>query len=208
MNIVLIGPQGSGKGTQAKRIEKKYGYKHISTGEIYRRKVREGDKLALRMKEYVDKGGLIPDEIVVDMIKGLLSDKGNILDGIPRTIKQAELLDKLIKIDLAIELKLSDEIAVKRISSRRECAKCGAVYGYSNPPKKPSICDICQGPLEQREDDKPDAVLKRLATYREKTEPIVEYYKSRGIAKSVDASKDIESVFKDICKIIDSQKTA
>jgi adenylate kinase len=203
MNIVLIGAQGSGKGTQAQLIKQKYGLNHVSTGYLIRQGIEQGDPTALKIKEGIEKGKLAPDEQVIELVKRNLSDKGNIFDGFPRTLPQAEALDEIAQIDLVIELSMPDELAIKRLSARRQCQDCRRIYGAENLPRKQDICDNCKGKLIQREDDKPEAIKKRLETYHEETEPLLEYYRPRKIVNSVDASKSIETVFKEICKIID-----
>ncbi len=204
MNIVLIGVQGSGKGTQAHLLRDRYGFNHISTGDLYRQGLQSKDPIAIKLKESVDKGGLMPDDIVIELVKENLSDRGNIFDGFPRTLPQAEALDAIAEINLVVELKISDVLAVKRLSARRQCQACRRIYGIDVAPRKEGICDNCQGKLIQREDDQPEAIKKRLATYHEETEPLIEYYKPRNMVHSVDASKAIEKVFSEICKIIES----
>ncbi|MEM3154235.1 MAG: nucleoside monophosphate kinase [Candidatus Woesearchaeota archaeon] len=203
MNIILIGPQGSGKGTQAQLLAQKYGWKHISTGQLYREGIRNKEPEILKMKEHVDKGGFIPDKFAVKMVERHLSETGNIFDGFPRTLAQAEALDEKVQIDLVIELDITDTEAVKRLSERRECTQCHAIFGTENPPRKKGICNRCGGKLEQREDDKPEAIKKRLAKYHDETEPLLEYYKPRKIVRRVDGNKSINAVFKEICRIID-----
>ncbi len=204
MNIILIGAQGSGKGTQAQLLKEKYGWIHLSTGRLYREAVQNKDPAIMKIKEKVDKGGLMPDAIALKLVKDNLSDAGNVFDGFPRTLEQAEALDEITQIDFVIELKLSDEEAVKRLSQRRECGQCRAIFGAANPPRKPDICNRCGGKLIQREDDKPESIRKRLAIFHEETEPLLEYYKPRKIVHSVDAGKGIDDIFKDICKVIES----
>lgn len=202
MNIILLGAQGSGKGTQAQLLKEKYDLKHISSGDLIRKGIAEKDPDALKLKEIVDKGALAPNELIVNLIKKALGE-GNIFDGYPRTLEQAEALDEIAHIDAVVELKLSDNDAVKRLSGRRQCKKCAAVYGAENPPKKANACDKCAGELYQRDDDKPETIKKRLALYHEETEPLLEYYKPRKITHSVDASKSIKEIFANICKIIE-----
>jgi adenylate kinase len=205
MNIILIGPQGSGKGTQAHLLEQHYGFKHISTGQLYRHGIKTKDPAVLKMQEHVDRGGFMPDKFVIKLVKDNLSEEGNLFDGFPRTLEQAEALDEITDIDLVIELKLSDKNALKRLSGRRECTECHATFGTQNPPRKTGICNRCGGKLMQRTDDTPESIKKRLERYHEETEPLIEYYKPRKIVHSVDGSKSIDDVFKDICKVIDEQ---
>jgi len=202
MNIIILGPQGSGKGTQAQLLKEKYGWNHISTGDLYRQGIQNKDPEILKMKEHVDKGGFMPDKFVLKLVGKNLGE-GNIFDGFPRTLPQAEALDEITQVDGVIELKMPDELSVKRLSARRQCKDCRAIFGAENPPRKAGICNRCGGQLFQRDDDKPEAIKKRLELYHEETEPLLEYYKPRKIMFTVDASKSIEEVFKDICKIID-----
>lgn len=204
MNIILIGAQGAGKGTQAQLLAEKYGWSHLSTGRLYREAVHKKEPFIMKIQESVDNGGFIPDKIVLKLVKENLSDKGNLFDGIPRTLEQAEALDEFTQIDLVVELKLSDKDSVKRLAQRRECTQCRAIFGAENPPRKEGVCNRCGGKVIQRADDKPEAIKKRLKLYHELTEPLLEYYKPRKIVHSVDASKNIDTVFKDVCKVIES----
>ncbi len=198
MNIILLGAQGSGKGTQAQLLKEKYNLIHVSTGDLLRETTDE--KIKQQMKE----GKLISDEQIIKLIKEKLSgEEGAILDGFPRTLRQAEALDEITHIDGVIELKLTDEEALKRLSGRKTCKNCKTVYGTENPSKKQGKCDKCTGELYQREDDKPEAIKKRLTAYHEETEPLIEYYKPRKIVHTVDASKSIKEIFANLCKIIE-----
>lgn len=204
MNIIILGPQGSGKGTQAQLLKEKYGWNHISTGDLYRQGIQNKDPKILKMKEHVDKGGFMPDKFVMKLVEENLSKEGNIFDGFPRTLTQAEALDEIAQVDLVIELKMPDELAVKRLSARRQCKDCRAIFGEESQPRKPGVCNRCGGQLFQREDDKPETIKKRLEKYHDETEPLLEYYRPRKIVHTVDASKSIEEEFKDICNIIES----
>lgn len=203
MNIVLIGPQGSGKGTQAELIEQKYSYKHISTGDLYREAVRKKDQEVLKVREKVDKGGFMPDKMVLRLIEENLAEH-NILDGFPRTLEQAEALDEITEVNLVIDLFIPDEVSVRRLSTRRQCTDCRAVFGEENPPRKPGICNRCGGKLYQREDDKPEYIRKRLEKYHDETEPLLEYYKPRKIVHKIRGDRKIEEVFKEICEVIEN----
>jgi adenylate kinase len=207
MNIIILGAQGSGKGTQAKFLSEKYGLPHISTGDIFREAAEKKIELGLKAKSHWEKGSLVPDEITIGIVKERLSrpdcGQGFVLDGFPRTLAQAEGLDEFAQVDAVIELKISDDDAVKRLSGRRQCRKCSAVYGPENPSKKAGKCGNCGGELYQRDDDKPDVIKKRLGIYHEETEPLLEYYKPRKIVYAVDASKSIKEVFASVCKIIE-----
>ena len=174
MKIIMLGAPGAGKGTQAKMIAEKYSIPHISTGDIFRANIKEGTELGKKAKTYMDKGELVPDELVVDLVVDRLAKddavKGYVLDGFPRTIPQAEALDAALakrneKVDFAIDVNVPDENIVKRMSGRRACVGCGATYHIVNvPPKKEGICDTCGGELILRDDDKPETVLNRLDT--------------------------------------------
>jgi len=202
MNIILLGAQGSGKGTQAQLLKEKFNLKHISTGDLVRKGIAENDSDALKLKEYQQKGELIPDALIAKIVEKNLGD-GNIFDGFPRTLAQAELLDDFVQIDAVIELKIPDEVSIKRLSARKQCKKCGFVYGAKNPSKSDK-CDKCSGEIYQRDDDKPETIKKRLVLYHDETEPLIEYYKPRKIVHLVDGTKSIKEIFKDVCKIIES----
>ncbi|MCC4771247.1 adenylate kinase [Methanosarcina sp. DH2] len=211
MNIILFGPPGAGKGTQAKKLVDFYGIPQISTGDILRANVREGTELGLAAKSYMDKGELVPDQVLIGIIKNRLKEddckKGFILDGYPRTVPQADALEAILDeidkpIDIVLNLEVPDEVLVGRISGRLMC-KCGASYHtISNPPKKDNICDICGGEVFQRVDDTADAVQNRLDVYKKQTQPLINYYKEKGILVTLDGTKDIEVVFEDIKAIL------
>ncbi len=212
MNLILLGPPGSGKGTQAKLIVEKYGIPQISTGDMLREAVAKGTELGKEAKKYMDAGQLVPDEVVIGIVKERLQqpdcEKGFILDGFPRTIAQAEALDKILeemgkKIDAVINIQVPEEEVVKRIVNRRTCKNCGAVYHLIyNPPKEDNKCDKCGGELYQRDDDKEETVRKRYQVYKEQTEPLVEYYAKKGILYNIDGTKSIEEVFAEIDSIL------
>ncbi len=212
MNLILLGPPGSGKGTQAKLIVEKYGIPQISTGDMLREAVAKGTELGKEAKKYMDAGQLVPDEVVIGIVKERLQqpdcEKGFILDGFPRTIPQAEALDKILeelgkKIDAVINIQVPEEEVVKRIVNRRTCKNCGAVYHLIyNPPKEDNKCDKCGGELYQRDDDKEEVVRQRYKVYKEQTEPLVEYYAKKGVLYNIDGTKNIEEVFAEIDKIL------
>ncbi|AKB29702.1 Adenylate kinase [Methanosarcina siciliae T4/M] len=211
MNIILFGPPGAGKGTQAKKLVDFYGIPQISTGDILRANVREGTELGLAAKAYMDKGELVPDRVLIGIIKNRLNEadceKGFILDGYPRTVPQADALETILDeiekpIDIVLNLEVPDEVLVGRISGRLMC-KCGASYHIiSNPPKKDNICDICGGEVFQRADDTAEAVQNRLNVYKKQTQPLTNYYKEKGILVTLDGTKDIDVVFEDLKAIL------
>lgn len=215
MKLILLGPPGAGKGTQASKIVDKYNLVHISTGDIFRKNLSENTPLGQKAKEYMDKGLLVPDDVTVEMVEDRLSwddiEGSYMLDGFPRTISQAESLDKILekngeKLDLALCIEADYSLLTKRITGRRMC-KCGATYHVEfQPPKTTGICDKCGGELYQRDDDKEDTVVKRLKEYEEKTQPLVDYYKKQNILKTVNGSRTVEEVFEDISKILDECK--
>ncbi|GMQ58006.1 adenylate kinase [Vallitalea sediminicola] len=212
MRLIMLGAPGAGKGTQAKRVAAKYNIPHISTGDIFRDNIRNKTELGLKAKQYMDKGLLVPDELVVDIVADRLLQEdckeGFILDGFPRTIPQAESLDEALmsmktKINYAINIDVPDENIVRRMSGRRACLNCGATYHIKyNPPKKEDICDNCTGELILRDDDKEETVLKRLEIYHKQTSPLIEYYGEKNILITVDGTVDIDDVTKSIVKIL------
>lgn len=215
MKIIMLGAPGAGKGTQAKLISDKYQIPHISTGDIFRANIKNGTELGKKAKTYMDQGLLVPDELVVDLVVDRVKQddckKGYILDGFPRTIPQAESLDKALmelgdKIDYAIDVEAPDESIIKRMSGRRACPECGATYHIVTiPPKKEGICDRCGKELILRDDDKPETVKKRLEIYHEQTEPLIDYYKNQGIILEVDGMKDSIQVFNAIADILEAK---
>jgi adenylate kinase len=212
MNLILLGPPGAGKGTQAKIIMDKYEIPQISTGDMLREAVAKGTELGKKAKKYMAEGKLVPDEIVIGIVKERLKqkdcEKGFILDGFPRTLAQAEALDRIMgemgkKIDAVINVNVPEEEVVRRIAYRRTCKNCGAIYHLIyNPPKRPGICDKCGGELYQREDDKEETVRERYRVYKKNTEPLIEYYKKKGILFDVDGTKDIEGVKREVLDIL------
>ena len=212
MKIIMLGAPGAGKGTQAKKIAAKCEIPHISTGDIFRANIKNGTELGKKAKTYMDQGLLVPDELVCDLVVDRIQQddckKGYILDGFPRTIPQAESLDKALaaigeKMDYAIDVEVPDENIVKRMGGRRACVGCGATYHLVYAPtKKEGICDVCGGELILRDDDKPETVQKRLGVYHEQTQPLIDYYKNQGILREVDGSVDMEDVFKEILNIL------
>jgi len=208
MHIILMGPPGAGKGTQAEKLAKEFALPHISTGEMFRNAVKEGTEMGKKAKEYMDKGGLVPDEIVVGIVKERLSKPdctgGVLLDGFPRTLEQAEALDEVyeqlnMKIDVAVSVDVEEEELISRLTGRRVCRNCGATYHMKfNPSKVRNICEHCSGELYQRSDDTIDTVKERLTIYNSQTLPIIEYYKRMGLFAGFDGSRPINEVFTDI----------
>ncbi len=217
MNIVFLGPPGAGKGTQAKILVEKYGIPQISTGDMLREHVAKGTELGKKAKEYMDKGQLVPDEIILGMVKERLSQpdaqKGFILDGFPRTVAQAEALDKMLeemgkKLEFALALIVPDDELVMRITGRRTCKNCGAMYHIKfKPPKEDNKCDKCGGELYQRPDDNEETVRNRLKVYHEMTEPLIEYYRKKGILYEIDGTKSIEEITQQIINILEGKKS-
>jgi adenylate kinase len=217
MNIVLLGPPGAGKGTQAKRIEERYGVVQLSTGDMLRAAVASGSELGRKAKAIMDAGQLVPDDIVIALIAERIvrpdSKKGFILDGFPRTTKQAEALDKMLaekglKLDHVIELEVDDQALVDRISGRFTCARCGAGYhDRYQRPKKDGVCDKC-GSTEfvRRADDKAETVKTRLAAYHAQTAPILPYYRAKGALTAVDGMASIDDVTAALMRILDGKK--
>lgn len=205
MKLVLLGPPGAGKGTQAKRIEEKYGLVHLSTGDMLREAIASGSDLGKQVKEIVESGALVSDAIIIQMIEERIAApdcaKGFILDGFPRTVRQAEALDEMLerknlKIDHVIELKVDDGALVKRISGRFSCAACGAGYHDAfKQTKTEGVCDGCGGKkFSRRKDDNPDTVKARLEAYHAQTAPILPYYRERGVLRTVDGMADFDGV--------------
>ena len=215
MKLVLLGPPGSGKGTQAKRIAEKYGLPHVSSGDILRAGLREEGYLDRETREIVRSGRLVPDRIAVEIVRKRLGEedcgKGFILDGFPRTLPQAESLNGFLQesdipIDHVLYLELSEEEVVKRLSGRRLCPRCGATFHLLfHPPRSPGICDRCGAQLSQREDDSEVTVRERMKTYEKQTYPLIEYYQSRGLLAKINANRSVEEVFEDLCKVLDGR---
>ena len=198
MRVILLGPPGAGKGTQAAAIAEKVGIPHISTGDMFRAALKQGTPVGLEAKKYMDSGELVPDDVVVALVRERITQddckNGFLLDGFPRTIVQAQKLDETLendglKIDLVINLKCDDKTVLARLTGRRVCRKCGAIYHIENmPPKVDGICDKCGGELYQRDDDKADTILNRLDVYKKSTEALIEYYRQKDLLKDVDAN--------------------
>ncbi len=196
MKIVLLGAPGAGKGTYASKLKKMYDIPHISTGDLLREAIKEGTSTGLKAKTYMNKGEFVPDEIIVDLLKERLdqSDAGNgmLLDGFPRTIKQAKILDEIIGIRGVLKFNLERDVVLKRLGGRIICKGCGEIFNkHKLPPKQEGICDHCEDDLYQRDDDKEDSIAKRLKIYDTQTKPLVEHYKNKNILHNVDANIDM-----------------
>ena len=212
MKIIMLGAPGAAKGTQAKQIAQAYDIPHISTGDIFRANIKEGTELGKKAQEYMDKGLLVPDELVCDLVVDRIHkddcEKGYILDGFPRTIPQANALDEALakdgeKIEFAIDIEVPDENIINRMSGRRSCKDCGAIFHVQyNPPKKENCCDVCGGELILRDDDKAETVKKRLDVYHEQTAPLIAHYKEAGCLHEIDGTQDIKVVFEEIKSIL------
>lgn len=197
MNLILLGAPGAGKGTQAEKICEKYGIPAVSTGNIIREALKNGTDMGLKAKSYIDAGALVPDEVVIGIIKERLAEddckNGFILDGFPRTIPQAEALDSMgINIDRVVDIEVPDEKITARLSGRRVCLKCGATYHLEyKKPQNEGVCDVCGEELVQRKDDKPETVIDRLRVYHEQTEPLKDYYAATGKLVTVEGQEDV-----------------
>ena len=216
MKIIMLGAPGAGKGTQAKMIADKYQIPHISTGDIFRANIKNGTELGKEAKKYMDAGQIVPDELTVKLLLDRVANEdcknGYVLDGFPRTIPQAEVLENALtklgeKVDYAIDVDVPDENIIRRMSGRRACVACGATYHIVyNPTKEEGICDRCGAALILRDDDKPETVIKRLDVYHAQTQPLIDFYSSRNVLRSVDGTQDLMKVFEDIVKILDASE--
>ena len=214
MKIIMLGAPGAGKGTQAKLIAEKYGIPHISTGDIFRANIKEGTELGKEAKQYMDKGELVPDELTVRILLDRVGrddcKNGYVLDGFPRTIPQATVLDNEVAklgetIDYAIDVEVPDENIIRRMGGRRACPKCGATYHVEHiPPKKEGICDTCGSELVLRDDDKPETVKSRLEVYHKQTQPLIDHYSKQNILRTVDGTKNMKEVFANIEKLLEA----
>lgn len=212
MKIIMLGAPGAGKGTQAKMIADRYGLPHISTGDIFRANIKNGTELGMEAKKYMDQGLLVPDELTVKILLDRVAQEdchnGYVLDGFPRTIPQAQVLEKALnelgdQIDYAINVDVPDENIINRMSGRRACVACGATYHIVHVPTKvEGICDRCGKELILRDDDKPETVKNRLDVYHEQTQPLLDFYGKQGVLKSVDGTVDMKDVFASITAIL------
>jgi len=212
MNIVLLGAPGAGKGTQAEKIIETFGLAHVSTGDILRAAVKAGTPLGVEAKRYMDAGELVPDLVVIGLVKARISEpdaaKGFILDGFPRTVGQAEALDRAlgemgVSLDAVISIDVDRDVIVRRLTSRYTCRECGKIYNVlASPPAREGICDACGGELYQRDDDNELTVRARLNTFDSATAPLVDYYRSKGLLKEIDGDRPVDTVFADVRAIL------
>lgn len=208
MNIVLMGLPGAGKGTQADKIVEKYDIPHISTGDMFRAAIKGGTELGLKAKSFMDQGALVPDEVTIGIVRERLSnadcEEGFLLDGFPRTVPQAEALESLLadlgkRIEHVVNIQVEQDELVKRLTGRRICKVCGTAYHLVfNPPQTEGVCDKDGGELYQREDDNPETVTNRLEVNIKQTQPLLDFYESKGVLKNIDGQQDIQKVFADI----------
>ncbi|MBS5954979.1 MAG: adenylate kinase [Paraclostridium bifermentans] len=216
MRIILLGPPGAGKGTQAAGIVEKYNIPHISTGDIFRKNIKEGTELGKKAKGYIDQGLLVPDELTVGLVTDRIAqsdcEKGFMLDGFPRNVAQAQHLDEYLKevgisLDKVVNIEVDKDILVGRAVGRRICKSCGATYHVEfNPPKADGVCDVCGGELYQRADDNEETVSKRIQVYLDETKPLVNYYSEEGIIANINGQQSIDNVFGDIVEALGSEK--
>ena len=208
MNITMLGAQGSGKGTQATIISERRGLLHISMGDLLREIAESGTELGETIKEFLHAGSLVPDDVVVDMIKQRIdqpdAEKGVILDGFPRTLAQAKALDPFFPVDVVLSIEISDALAIQRLSGRVQCKQCREVYGVENPPLEEGICDKCYGQLYHRDDDRPDAIAKRLEQFHKEIKPLLAHYREK--LHRVNGEATIEEIAEEINVILDSME--
>ena len=208
MKLVFLGPPGVGKGTVTDRIKDAYGFVKISTGDLLRENIKKKTELGKEAERYIHQGNLVPDETIIKVVKEELKGlKNYILDGFPRTIKQAEELGKFEKIDYVVNFTAKDETIIDRLSGRRTCPKCNTIYHIRNiPPKIEGICDKDGTRLIQREDDKPEAIIKRLKIYNSQTRPLIDYYKKKGLLVNVDTEQPLDKIVEDTLKVLGLKK--
>ena len=212
LRTILLGPPGAGKGTQAVKIVEKYGVPHISTGDIFRENIKNGTELGKKAQEYMNKGELVPDDLVCDLATSRLlepdCENGFLLDGFPRTVYQAEKLDEFLKehdsmIDVVLNLAVEKDELITRLTGRRVCSKCGASFHVVNiPPKQEGICDVCGAELIQRKDDNEETAANRIEVYNKETKPLIDYYEKAGNIAHIDGTTGLENVFNTIVGIL------
>jgi len=213
MNLIIMGPPGAGKGTQAAYIKEALNIPHISTGEMFREAISQGTEMGLEAKKFIDKGNLVPDSVTIGLVKERISKadckKGFLLDGFPRTIPQAEAFDEIlkdlgIKLDAVINIDVETSVLVDRIVGRRNCPKCGAGYHITNlKPKKEGICDVCGTALVQRKDDNEETVVTRMNVYLNQTKPLLAYYEKQNLVKTINGIGDVKAIFNNIMKALE-----
>lgn len=216
MNIILMGLPGAGKGTQASEIVKKYPIPHISTGDMFRKAIKEETDLGKQAKSYMDRGELVPDEVTIGIVRERLAEedakKGFLLDGFPRTVEQADALNDILsslgrEVDAVINIQVPEEELMNRLTGRRICEVCGTTYHLVfNPPKVEGICDLDGGKLYQREDDNPETVANRLSVNVKQTKPLLDFYENQGVLKNIDGSRQIDNVTEDVIQILETLK--
>ncbi len=203
--IVLLGPPGSGKGTQGEKLSEEFGYTRLSTGDMLREAVRNGTELGKLAKTYMDSGALVPNDVIIGLMKEKIAEAkgGVILDGFPRTVEQADALGQQLDVDLALNLDVEDAELINRLTKRRSCPDCNAVYHLIyNPPKQECTCDKCGGKLYQRDDDKEETVMNRLKVYRDNTMPLIDYYGKKGSLVTIKGVGTIDEIFEQVKKVI------
>ena len=205
--IILLGPPGSGKGTQGEKLSEKFGYVRLSTGDMLREAVRKETDLGLKAKGFMDSGALVPNDLIINLMKEKIASLGEgtgvIFDGFPRTVEQADALAKQIDIDLALNLDVDDEELITRLTKRRTCPQCNSVYHLTyNPPKKEGFCDKCGSVLYHRDDDKEETVRNRLKVYRENTLPLIDYYGKKGKLVTIEGIGNINKIFDQVDKAL------
>jgi len=215
VKIILLGPPGAGKGTQAKSISNRYSIPHISTGDIFRKNISENTPLGIEAKKYIDNGQLVPDEVTINMVKSRLKEEdckdGYLLDGFPRTVSQAEALQQFISengetLDTALLIYVPRDFILERMTGRRVCPSCGASYHIKFNPAKDGKCELCGSEVVQRKDDTAETVKERLDVYERQTQPLIDYYENQKLLSQVDGTKAINEVFESICDILGNNK--
>jgi len=200
VNLVLLGGPGAGKGTQAEKLVEDRELNHLATGDILREEVEKESELGLKAKKYMDRGDLVPDELVVDMVEKRLDEaKGYLFDGFPRTIDQADALNEVVQLDLVLYIKIDSAEAVRRLSARRVCSDCGRIYNKNfKKPELEGVCDECGGELYRRDDDRPEVIRDRFETFLDETAPLIDYYADKGLLVEIDGEQDPDQVYEEV----------